>query len=323
MKSEDIVGLFAENKDFVSGEKAAKTLKVSRAAIWKKINALKQKGYVIEASPSKGYRLIQSPDLSIEKIKNSLAGNKTTIGRDIIFFDSIDSTNTTAMAVAEDGCKEGATVIADEQTGGKGRLGRKWISPAGKNLYMSIALRPQIPPRDAPILTLMSAVACASAVKRLSSIPVSIKWPNDIMVSKRKLGGILTEMKADMDRVAYAVVGIGININLETNDIPEDIMRTATSMKIETGEPHCRTEIAVEILKEMEKWYNIFMKNGKKPIIAEWSRLSSSIGHPVRVTSGSAAYTGTAEGIDDEGLLILKQNDGSVRKISAGDIALL
>lgn len=320
---EHIIRLLKEKADFVSGAEIANTLKVTRTAVWKRINLLRGKGYTIEASPAKGYKLVKSPDLSVEEIRDSISSRSRIIGREIIFFDIINSTNTCAMELAEKGCPDGTVIIADAQTGGKGRLGRKWLSPRGKNLYMSIILRPVILPRDAAILTLMPAVACASAIKRLSSVPASIKWPNDIMASDRKLGGILTEIKADMDRIFHAVIGIGININLEAGDMSDEIKACATSIKNESGDTQSRTLIAIEIIKELDRWYSMLLNSGKKPIIDEWLKLSSTIGRAVKVTVGNNVFTGIAESIDDEGMLILKLPGNTLKKISAGDVTIL
>ncbi len=265
----------------------------------------------------------ESPDMSIEEIKNSLSGHVSVMGKKIIFLETVDSTNTRAMELAGKGCEEGTVVIADAQTGGKGRLGRKWLSPPGKNIYMSIVLKPYISPRDATVLTLMSAVSCATAIKKCSSIPVTIKWPNDLMVSGRKLGGILTEIKADMDRISYAIVGIGINVNLDLMDMPGEIGSFATSIKHHSGDLYPRTKIAVEILKEMDKWYAVLLNIGKKPIADEWMLLSSTIGRAVKVTVGGAVFTGIAGSIDEEGMLMLKLPDNSVKKINAGDVVIL
>ena len=226
------------------------------------------------------------------------------------------------MEMAAQGCAEGTIVMAETQTTGKGRLGRSWISPAGKNLYMSIVLRPAMSPRDATALTLLSAVACASAIRSFSSVAVTIKWPNDIMVGDRKLGGILTEIKADIDRITHAVVGIGINVNLSIADMSDEIKDIATSVIDQTGEPSSRTELAGEVIKEFNKWYGLLMTRGKQVIIDEWLALSSTIGKLVLVSSGKVHLEGSAEGIDDEGLLILKLADGTYRKVSAGDVII-
>ncbi len=318
-----IVGLLSERADYVSGAEMAKSLGVTRSAVWKKIALLKTQGYVIESSPVRGYRLIRSPELSLEEIGNSLAGRSKIIGKELLFFETVHSTNAVAVDLVEKGHQEGTVIIANGQTGGKGRLGRVWFSPPGKNLYMSVILKPQISPRRAALLTLMSAVACASAVRRLSSLPISIKWPNDIVVGDRKLGGILTETKADMDRIHYAVLGIGINVNLETGDLPDSLRAHATSIKHETGMSHSRTEFATEILWELDTWYGILLKMGGAPLIEEWLRLTSTVGQAVRVVAGDRTHEGLAEGIDDEGLLIVRLSDNSLLKVAAGDVQLL
>lgn len=268
------------------------------------------------------YKANGSSGLSVGEIKRALPGPPGRIGREIIFFESVVSTNTLAMDLASKGCDEGTVVIADHQTGGKGRLGRVWVSPPHKNLYMSIVLRPVISPGDAAVLTLMSAVACAAAIKKISSIPVAIKWPNDLMASGRKLGGILTEIKAGMDGISYAVAGIGINVNLDMTELPDVIGGTATSMYHETGMFRSRTEVAVEILRELDVRYEAFLTSGKGWIIDECARLSSTIGRIVRIDEGAAgAFTGLAEGLDGDGMLLVRTQDNTLRRISAGDVS--
>jgi BirA family biotin operon repressor/biotin-[acetyl-CoA-carboxylase] ligase len=260
------------------------------------------------------------PELSIKEIRAGLSNLNVTIGTEILFFPLIGSTNTMAAGLAAKGQREGTVIIADSQTEGRGRRGRTWVSPAGKNLYLSIIVRPGMPPKDASILTFMSAVACATAIQRLSTVPVSIKWPNDLMVAGKKIGGILTEMKADADSIDYAVIGIGINLNLASSDMPENIRDTATSVMLQTGLPQSRTEFALEIIQSMDYWYAILLESGKRRIIESWQRLSSTTGRSVTVTTGEVKLTGLAEGIDTEGLLILRLGDNSVMKISSGDV---
>lgn len=322
-KNEPVIELLKEKNGYLSGAEIASAMGVTRAAIWKRVNALRKKGYVIDGSPIKGYKLIDSPDLSIEAIRNALSKESLKIGRDFLFYKSLESTNTVGAELAHKGWRDGTVIIADEQTSGKGRLGRTWISPSGKNLYMSILLTPSISPRDATILTLMSSVACCNALRRLLSIPVSIKWPNDLMVNGRKIAGILTEIKADMDKIAYAVIGVGININLDIEYLPEEVRGIATSVKRETGEQCSRTAVALEVLREFEKWYDNLLKNGKKDILSQWRDCSSTIGRKVKVTMENKVFKGIAEEIDDEGLLILKLPDGSYMKVDAGDITMM
>ncbi len=263
---------------------------------------------------------MQRPELSIEEIRDRLAALDLTIGNDILFFPVTASTNTVAAALAANGQKDGTVIIADSQTEGRGRRGRTWVSPPGRNLYLSIILRPCMQPKDAAMLTLLSAVACASAIQKLSSIPVSIKWPNDLMAAGKKIGGILTEMKTDAGRIDYAVIGIGININLDSCDMPDHIMNTATSVMLQAGEHQSRTQYAVEIIKSLNYWYTILLESGKGAIIDSWKRLSSTLGHVVTVTLGDTEVRGLAEGIDTDGLLMLKLEDNSVVRISAGDV---
>ena len=263
---------------------------------------------------------MQLSELSIRKIRDGLSNLNVTIGSEIVFFQVIGSTNTAAAGLAAKGQREGTVVIADSQTEGRGRRGRTWVSPAGKNLYLSIIVRPAIPPGEASILTLMSAVACTSAIQRLSSVPVSIKWPNDLMAADKKIGGILTEMKADADSINYVVIGIGINLNLDTLDMPDSIRESATSVMLQAGSMQSRTKYALEVIKSLDYWYTIFLESGKRPIIESWQRLSSTPGRAVTVTTGEGKLTGLAEGIDDEGLLILRLGDNSVVKIRSGDV---
>lgn len=322
-KNDRIIELLKDNEGYLSGTEIASAMGITRAAIWKRVNSLRKKGYLIEGSSTKGYKLINSPDLSIESIRNALSKESYGIGSDLIFYDTIGSTNSVGAELALKGCREGTVIIANEQTKGKGRLGRTWVSPSGKNLYMSIILTPPISPRDATILTLMSAVACCIALRKLLLIPVMIKWPNDLIVDERKIGGILTEIKADIDKITYAVIGIGININLDIEDLPEEVRGIAISIKTLTGEQFSRTTAAIEVLKEIQKWYDILLKKGKKDILSYWEDLSSTIGKKVKVTMGNNVFIGVAEAIDNEGLLILKLQDNSYTKVDAGDITML
>ncbi len=318
-----IIELLRESDEYLSGAEIASNIGVTRVAIWKRVNSLRKKGYVIEGSPMKGYKLVQLPDLSIEEIKNALSKENLKIGSDLVFYKTLSSTNITATELALKGYSEGTVIIADEQTDGKGRLGRRWISPAGKNLYISVILTPPISPRDATILTILSAVACCIALKKLLPIPISIKWPNDLIVNDKKIGGILTEIKADIDKIFLAIIGIGININLDLEDLPDDIRETATSIKILTGEHFCRTTVVIEILREIQRWYDILLSNGKTDLLLQWQLHTSTIGRRVRVKIGNDVFKGVAETIDSEGLLILRLPDNSFMKVNAGDITML
>ena len=326
---EGIIRMFKEKDGFVSGEEMSRRLGITRAAIWKKIKALREKGYVIEGSTAKGYRLIKTPEFSVEELKILVKGD---FGKEIIFHESLDSTNTLAMELAEKGVSHGTVVIADRQLKGKGRLGRTWFSPPKGNIYMSVIVRPEIEPKDATLLTIMSAISCARAVRNSTGIEVKIKWPNDLMVSERKLGGILTEMKSDQDRIVFAVIGIGINVNASLDAFPSDVRAAAASVieelrkgkGIKGDSPEIsRTLIIAAILNELERWFKVLIKGGRIQLINEWKKLSSTLGRKVKIVSGKDTFSGIAEDIDEEGMLILRLPSGGLKKISAGDVIML
>lgn len=214
-------------------------------------------------------------------------------------------------------------MLADSQEKGKGRLGRFWISPSGVNIYMSIITRPAIDPEDATLLTIMTAVGCTIALRRITDLNVSIKWPNDLMASDKKLGGILTEMKTCPGRVIFAIIGIGINVNVDIDVFPDDVKKIATSVKNETNKVYSRTEIIAEILNELDKWYKILKGMGKKILLTEWQRLTSTLGREVKVSVGKETFAGLAESLDDKGMLILRLMSGERKRISSGDLTIL
>jgi len=317
----NIIDLLKKNKDYYSGTRLSAELGVSRAAVWKKIVSLRKKGFIIEAVPSKGYLLLKYPDLSAEYIKSAVKGG---IWKDIFLYDLVSSTNELAMSLAiKNGLQANTVIIADAQEKGKGRLGRIWISPPGRNIYMSIAFKPKLDTRDATMLTLLTAVACANAIKKISGLPVSIKWPNDIILSGKKLGGILTEIRADIDKVNLAVIGIGINVNMGKEDFTEEIRSIATSIKEESGKCCSRNELVIEVLRQIEHFYSMLINLGKYPLLKAWKILSSTLGKSVKVVIGDETLVGLAEDIDDNGMLILKLDSGLRRQISSGDITLL
>ncbi len=256
-------------------------------------------------------------------IRHALSGEEKIVGREIFCFDTAGSTNTLAMEHARSGFADGTVFIADSQNSGRGRLGRTWVSPPGKNISMSILLKPEMLPRDAPVLTLLAAVASVSAIRRSVPVPVTIKWPNDMMVGVKKLGGILTETRSSAGRIEAAVIGIGLNVNGTAEDFPDEIRSAATSLRDETGETHSRSRLAASMISELDSWYDILMREGKGPVLSEWVRLCSTLGRAVRVAMAESEMTGVAEGIDEEGLLILRLPDQSISKISAGDVTVL
>lgn len=262
-------------------------------------------------------------EFTAEDIKNLLSSKLVEIGKEIVIYDEVESTNNIAYELLKKGYPSGTVVIADKQTSGKGRMGRKWISIGGKNLYMSFALKPNLIPKYATLITLTSVVACTTAIRRNTEIPVLIKWPNDMLIEQKKVGGILTEMKIEGERIKATVVGVGLNINMEQRDIPDEIKEIATSLKIYKGEDFSRLVLAAEIIKEFDRWYRLLLEKKIKTIIGRWIEFSDTIGRPVKIVLTDKEIIATAEAIDEEGRLIVKLQDGTYQKISAGDVSLL
>jgi BirA family biotin operon repressor/biotin-[acetyl-CoA-carboxylase] ligase len=240
----------------------------------------------------------------------------------MISMGSVDSTNAVAMELGEKEALHGTVVVADLQTQGRGRLGRSWVSPRG-NIHMSVLLRPALAPADVPLLTMTASVGCARALREIAGLNVEIKWPNDLMVSGRKLGGILTEAKSRGKKILFAVVGIGINANSGATDFPPELWATATSLRAETGIEIPRNDLVAAILAEIEFWYGLLKKGERERILDEWRKLSSTLGRSIRIVTGKDTFEGVAEALDREGRLIVKLPSGALRVISAGDIIML
>jgi BirA family biotin operon repressor/biotin-[acetyl-CoA-carboxylase] ligase len=257
--------------------------------------------------------------VEIDDIK---AETKGVIGKEIFFYETVGSTNTIASDLAGKTI-EGAVVIADSQQKGRGRLGRKWESPPGVNIYISIILKPAIESKDATLITVMAVVACATALRRVTGLHVTIKWPNDLMVSDKKIGGILTELKTDHGRIISAIVGIGINVNVDIDTYPADVKKIATSVKNETGISYSREVVISEILNDIDYWYKILNRMGKGILLLEWQKLTSTLGREVKVIVGKETFTGLAESVDSEGMLILRLPSGMLKKIISGDLTIL
>jgi len=247
---------------------------------------------------------------------------KGIFGKEIFFYETVGSTNTVAADLFEK-TSEGAVVLAEGQKMGRGRLGRTWISPAGVNIHMSVILRPKIEFKDATLITIMAAVACASALRKTTGLDVSIKWPNDLIVSGKKLGGILTDLKTEKGTIIAAIVGIGINVNSDTDAFPGEVYKIATSVKKETGNLFSREEIAIAVLGEMNKWYTVLQREDNNMLLSEWKRLTSTLGRQVVVILGEETWSGIADSIDGEGRLLLKLPSGEIKRISSGDLTVL
>lgn len=319
MKTE-VLRMLKNRDDFISGEKISEEFNMTRANIWKYINALKEEGYNIESVPRRGYRLISSPDiLTIEELEEYL--DTEFIGRNILYFDSIDSTNKKAkeLALVE---KEGTIIVAEEQSEGKGRLGRAWVSPKGKGIWMSIILKPQISPMKVSRITLLGAAAVSSALERMG-IESSIKWPNDILIQDKKISGILTEMSGEMDMVNYIIMGIGINVNLGERDIPEDLRDKATSIKISVGKEINRKKLMANILNKFEELYMEFRdKDDISQTIEICRKHSALIGKEIKIIKGEELRFGRAIDLDEEGQLVVEFQDGVVERIYSGEVSI-
>ena len=319
-KSADVLALLKSRATFVSGAEIALALGITRAAVWKKIGRLRDQGYLIEAYPAKGYRIAGVPEFSVEEIREAVGSLHTFPPGNIHLFKNLASTNAKAVELATNGCPDGTVVVADAQSAGRGRLTRSWSSPSGVNIYMSIVLRPSLEPRDAAILTLLSGVACANALRALSSCDISLKWPNDLLIGPRKIGGILTELRADPDRIQFAVIGIGINVNYHRAYMPDDIKDIATSLAHEAGRSFSRTAVLAGVMQQMDKWLKVLSETGKRSVLDEWQTLSSTMGKAIAITTQYGTVRGRAEGIDDEGFLLARLENGLLQRVHAGDI---
>jgi BirA family biotin operon repressor/biotin-[acetyl-CoA-carboxylase] ligase len=299
---------------YVSGEDISKELKVSRTSIWKHIESLRELGYEIEASPHLGYKLTGRPDRLIpEELKNNL---KTKfLGKSILSYASLDSTNDTAYRLAEDGAEEGTVVIAERQRRGKGRQGRHWVSPKG-GIYLSCIIRPDIEPKEVAKITLVSALAVCIAIREITDLPAMIKWPNDIVIKGRKVCGILTEMKAEQDRVDFLIVGIGINVDNPISALPKG----ASTLQEESGGEIRKVELTKRVLEKMEHYISSFKKHGFKVIRDEWRDLSDTIGRHVKVQSHEGKIEGQAIDVDSDGALVVRLDSGFHKRILSGDV---
>ncbi len=323
MIDEKILSRLRGSADHVSGEELCRIADVSRAAIWKHVEGLREEGYGIEASPHIGYRLLNIPDRLIPaEIKWKL---KTKIlGRVVISYKKVGSTNTTAYELAEKGLKEGSVILSEEQEKGKGRHGRSWLSPSKSGIYLSVILRPQITPNEISKITLLAAVATARAIREATGLQAMIKWPNDILVNHRKVCGILTEMKAEQDGVDFIVIGIGINVNTPIKQLPKG----ASSIKEELSrrgadETVSRIDITKRLIEKLEEDYFILKKDGFRPIMDEWKHLTDMLGSRVKVVLQNRTFEGLAHDIDPDGALVIRRDAGTLERVSSGDIVMI
>ena len=317
-----LTALRAAGDGAVSGAELSQRLRVSRAAVWARIEDLRSLGYDIEASPHRGYRLVSAPDVLHADDLIARLGKTKVIGRDIRVFQETTSTNDVIERLARDGVKEGAVVFAESQTRGRGRLGRKWISPAKRGLWFSVLLRPDLRPQEVTRLTVASATALRRAIESQTGLRAEIKWPNDILLSGKKVAGILTELSAELDRVKYLILGIGVDVNLNQGEFPAELRKLATSLKAELGQPVSRPELAVAILRELDRDYARITSGQFAAVATEWEAHGTTIGHDVVIRTGDRQIRGRAESLGEDGELLLRTDHGHLERIIGGDVTL-
>jgi BirA family biotin operon repressor/biotin-[acetyl-CoA-carboxylase] ligase len=317
-----LTALRAAGDGAVSGAELSQALHVSRAAVWARIEVLRSLGYDIEASPHRGYRLVSAPDVLHADDLISRLGKTKVIGRDIRVFQETTSTNDVIERLARDGVKEGAVVFAESQTRGRGRLGRKWMSPAKRGLWFSVLLRPDLRPQEVTRLTVASATALRRAIESQTGLKAEIKWPNDILIHGKKVAGILTELSAELDRVKYLILGIGVDVNLNPGEFPAELRKVATSLKAELGQPVSRSALAVAILRELDHDYARIVSGQFAAVANEWEEHGTTLGHDVVIRTGDRQIHGRAESLGEDGALLLRTEHGHLERIVGGDVTL-
>jgi BirA family biotin operon repressor/biotin-[acetyl-CoA-carboxylase] ligase len=318
MKAE-ILTMLRESDGYVSGQELCNKFGVSRTAVWKAINQLKDMGYVIEAVSNKGYHMVSAPDVMNEAEIRSLLHTEWA-GQELFCYDTIDSTNTKAKDLAEQGYPSGTLVVSDQQVAGKGRRGRSWESPSGSGIFMTLLLKPEINPNNASMLTLVAALATAKAISDITEADARIKWPNDIVINGRKICGILTEMSAQFDYINHIVIGIGINVHNET--FPEEISQTASSLLLECGRRFHRASLIARFLECFEKDYAVFLETEDlEGLMKEYNALLVNTQKQVRVLDPKEPFEGKAIGITKKGELIVDTWE-SRKLVSSGEVSV-
>lgn len=315
-----ILDILKGEKGYISGEEIGRRLHISRAAVWKGINRLRQEGYEIEAATNKGYRL--APYEAMYNQKELETGLKTKyMGRPLFFYQETDTTSNRIRELGLEGAQEGALAVAETQTAGRGRRGRRWEAPAGTGVWMSLLLRPPIAPAAAPTLTLLAGLAVAEALEEVTGLPMEIKWPNDILCNGKKLVGILMEMECEMQEVHFIVLGIGVNVNI--TDFPPMLQKTATSLFLEGGRTYSRRQTVHSILEHFEQMYDTFLQDGGFALFRERYRgKCANIGREARVL-GREEFTAEVLDITPEGeLLVRRKDNGREEIVFSGEVSI-
>ncbi|MGH9685004.1 MAG: biotin--[acetyl-CoA-carboxylase] ligase [Candidatus Acidiferrales bacterium] len=316
-----LLTLLAENSTIViSGAKIAKEIGVTRQQVWRWVQTLRELGVRVQGHPRTGYHLTRMPDILVpQMLSHRLYG--TPFARRIYHFFKTESTNTIALQLGEQGEPHGAVVLAEEQTAGRGRAGRAWLSEKCSGIHCSVLLRPTIPPAHAPLLTLVAGLAARDAAAAELDVVPDIRWPNDVLIRGRKFCGILTEMHAEPDRIHYAVIGIGINVN--QTKMPAELSPIATSLRMQTGKSQSRLELLVRLLRGLDRYYNQFLAEGAQPILRRFAEVSSYFqGKRVKISTATETFTGTTAGLEPSGVLRVERDDGrGIEPVISGDVA--
>jgi BirA family biotin operon repressor/biotin-[acetyl-CoA-carboxylase] ligase len=303
----------------VPGPKIASQIGVTRSAVGLWVKALRELGVAIKGHRGTGYQLLKIPDILVPSLIHAELG-ESEIGRSIIHHFRTDSTNTAALNLAQQGAEHGTVVVAEEQTAGRGRLGRTWYSEKSSGIYVSIILRPPFSPTAAPILTLMAGVATQRALSATTGLSVDIRWPNDLLVNGKKVAGLLTEMNAELGRLHAVVLGIGINVN--HSEMPGALKAVATSLRIESQRSWSRVQIFITLLKELERHYHLLLGKGSAAIAERWATASTyANGKRIRIVTGEAESLATTVGLDPSGALRVRYDDGHEEALVAGEVA--
>jgi len=321
-KIDRLVHLLVRNATVVvPGPKIASEIGVSRSTVWEWIEKLRELGVAIKGHPRHGYQLEKLPDVLVPSLVRAELPN-AEIGHKVIHYFRTESTNRVALELGAQAAPHGTVIVAEEQTAGRGRLGRCWYSEKSSGIYASIVLRPPMPPAAAPILTLLAGVAAHDAVRSATGLSGDIRWPNDLLVNGKKVCGILTEMKAEVDRLHMIVLGIGINVN--HTSMPDELREIATSLALEGGRHYSRLQILAELLRDVERYYHMHLNEGNAAIVREWSAASSyADGKRVQLKAGGCEASGITEGLDASGALKIRRDDGRQELLVAGEITEL
>jgi len=318
-----LLHLLRQAKDYISGEELSEKLAVSRTAIWKRIGSLKKEGFNIEASTRKGYRLIQSEDpYGKVSIQGRITGK--ILGSSLKFYQEVDSTSNVLKKLAAENAPEGTIVISDAQAAGRGRRGRAWISPAGLGIWMSVLLRPDLHPSQVQTLTLAASAAVMRALVPLGIEGLGIKWPNDIIINGKKVCGILTELSAEAEKVDWVIIGIGLNVNHDHDDFQTEIRDIATSLRLSGRRDsfYNRSEIAANIINELDAVYRGFLDKGPEWVVGEWKKWNVTLGKRVRLISQAGTREAEALDIAPDGRLIVRYDDGTTGEVLSGEVTL-